>query len=39
MNTTQYENEELAVSSDKFIAHCLDNRSNNALGVFEKLGR
>ena len=39
MNTTQYEIEALAAITEKFIDHCLDNPNDNALAVFEKLGK
>jgi len=38
MNATQYEIEDLAASSDKFIDHCLDNPNNNALAALGKVG-
>jgi hypothetical protein len=39
MNTTQYEIEVLAAMTDQFIDYCLDNPKDNALAMFEKIGK
>lgn len=39
MDTTKYEIETLADLTDRFIDYCLDNPNDNALAVFEKLGK
>lgn len=35
--TTKFEIDRLALITDKFIDHCLDNPKDNALAAFEKI--